>query len=98
MNNGIHRHREFTSQDISKVLARYRASGLGARRFAREQGIPPWPDALLDLSERASEASRVVAAFGWRAPVPGGQGCDDALAGCPLGRGGEFTSRGRRPV
>jgi hypothetical protein len=41
MNNGINRHQEFTRQEISKVLARYRASQLGMDRFAREQGIPP---------------------------------------------------------
>jgi hypothetical protein len=41
MNNGIHQHRDFSSQEISKVLARYRSSGLGAVQFAQEQGIPP---------------------------------------------------------
>jgi len=41
MNNGTSRRAEFSSTEISKVLARYRASGLGAIQFAREQGIPP---------------------------------------------------------
>ena len=41
MNNGTSRHEEFSSTEISKVLARYRCSGLGAVRFAQEQGIPP---------------------------------------------------------
>ena len=30
-----------TSEEITTVLSRYRASGLGLERFAREQGIPP---------------------------------------------------------
>jgi hypothetical protein len=41
MNNGIDRREEFSSTEISKVLARYRRSGLGAVQFAQEQGIPP---------------------------------------------------------
>ena len=30
-----------TSEEITTLLSRYRASGLGLERFAREQGIPP---------------------------------------------------------
>ena len=41
MNNGIGRRAEFSPTEISKVLARYRRSGLGAAQFAQEQGIPP---------------------------------------------------------
>jgi hypothetical protein len=41
MNNGTHQHRDFSSQEITKVLARYRSSGLGAMQFAQEQRIPP---------------------------------------------------------
>ena len=41
MNNGIVRREEFSPTEISKVLARYRQSGLGVREFAREEGIPP---------------------------------------------------------
>jgi hypothetical protein len=40
MKNGMSRE-EFSSTEISKVLACYRQSGLGAVRFAQEQGIPP---------------------------------------------------------
>ena len=40
MNNGTGRHGEFSPAEISKVLARYRQSGLGVVRFAQEQGIP----------------------------------------------------------
>jgi hypothetical protein len=41
MNSGTGRHRRFSPTEISKVLARYRQSGLGAVQFAREEGIPP---------------------------------------------------------
>lgn len=41
MNNGTGRHQQFSPTEISKVLARYRQSGLGAVQFAQEQGIPP---------------------------------------------------------
>ena len=41
MNNGTSRHEQFSSTEISKVLARYRTSGLGVVQFAEEQGIPP---------------------------------------------------------
>ena len=41
MNNEKGRHEEFCPTEISKVLARYRRSGLGAVQFAQEQGIPP---------------------------------------------------------
>jgi hypothetical protein len=40
MKNRNGRHEQFSSTEISKVLARYRQSGLGAVQFAREQGIP----------------------------------------------------------
>jgi len=30
-----------TSNEIAVILSRYRSSGLGLERFAREQGIPP---------------------------------------------------------
>jgi hypothetical protein len=39
--NGTTRQREFSWEQISKVLARYRTSGLGVVQFAQEQGIPP---------------------------------------------------------
>jgi len=41
MNNGIGRREQFSPAEISKVLVRYRRSGLGAMQFAQEQGIPP---------------------------------------------------------
>ena len=41
MNNGIGRREEFSPTEISKVLARYRRSGLGVVQFAQEHGIPP---------------------------------------------------------
>jgi|SRR5664279_2842464 len=41
MNNGIGRREQFSPTEISKVLARYRRSGLGAVQFAQEQGVPP---------------------------------------------------------
>ena len=41
MNNGTGRHERFSLAEISKVLARYRQSGLGVAQFAQEQGIPP---------------------------------------------------------
>lgn len=41
MNNGIGRREDFSPAEISKVLARYRRSGLGAVQFAQEHGIPP---------------------------------------------------------
>jgi hypothetical protein len=34
-------YEQFSPAEISKVLARYRQSGLGAVQFAQEQGIPP---------------------------------------------------------
>jgi len=41
MNNEIHRREQFSPTEISKVLARYRRSGLGAVQFAQERGISP---------------------------------------------------------
>ena len=41
MKNGTGRHEQFSLAEISKVLARYRQSGLGVAQFAQEQGIPP---------------------------------------------------------
>ena len=41
MNNGIGCREEFSPTEISKVLARYRRSGLGAVQFAQKHGIPP---------------------------------------------------------
>jgi hypothetical protein len=41
MNNGIGRREEYSPTEISKVLTRYRRSGLGAVQFAQEHGIPP---------------------------------------------------------
>jgi hypothetical protein len=41
MNNGNGRHAQFSPADISKVLDRYRRSGLGLMQFAHEEGIPP---------------------------------------------------------
>ena len=41
MNNGTGRHQQFSPTAISKVLARYRQSGLGVVQFARAESIPP---------------------------------------------------------
>jgi hypothetical protein len=41
MNNGKGRQQQFSPTEISKVLARYRQSGLGVLQFAHEEGIPP---------------------------------------------------------
>ena len=41
MNGITRRHREFTSEEIFKLVERYRSSGLGVRRFAQQQGISP---------------------------------------------------------
>lgn len=41
MNNAIGRQRQFSPAEISKVLVRYRQSGLGVLQFAHEEGIPP---------------------------------------------------------
>jgi hypothetical protein len=41
MNNGKARHQQFSPTEISKVLARYRQSGLGVLQFAHDEGIPP---------------------------------------------------------
>jgi transposase-like protein len=41
MNNGTASHQQFSPAEISKVVARYRQSGLGVVQFAHEQGIPP---------------------------------------------------------
>jgi hypothetical protein len=41
MNNGTGRHQQFSPTEISKILARYRRSRLGAVQFAQEHGIPP---------------------------------------------------------
>ena len=41
MNNGTGRRQQFSPTEISKVLARYRQSGLGVHQFAHEEGIPP---------------------------------------------------------
>jgi hypothetical protein len=41
MKNGNGRHEQYSPAEISKVLARYRRSGLGVMHFAQEEGIPP---------------------------------------------------------
>ena len=41
MNTGTDRQQQFSPTEISKVLARYRQSGLGVLQFAHKQGIPP---------------------------------------------------------
>jgi hypothetical protein len=41
MKNGNGRHEQFSSAEVSKVLARYRRSGLGVMQFAQEEGMPP---------------------------------------------------------
>ena len=41
MNNGTGRHEQFSPAEISKVLSRYRHSGLGVVQFAQEHGMPP---------------------------------------------------------
>lgn len=41
MNNRTGRHQQLSPTAISKVLARYRQSGLGVVQFAQEEGIPP---------------------------------------------------------
>jgi hypothetical protein len=41
MNNGTGRHQQYSPTAISKVLARYRQSGLVVLQFAHEEGIPP---------------------------------------------------------
>ena len=41
MNNEIRPSRTVFPTEISKVLARYRRSGLGAVQFAQEEGLPP---------------------------------------------------------
>src|SRR5581483_12365017 len=40
MNNGTGHHQQFSPAEISKVLARYRQSGLGVVQFAHSEGIP----------------------------------------------------------
>ena len=40
MEHDLNGQREFSIPEISAVIARYRASGLGLARFAREQGVP----------------------------------------------------------
>lgn len=41
MNNGTGQCQQYSLAEISKVLARYRQSGLGVVEFAQAQGIPP---------------------------------------------------------
>jgi hypothetical protein len=43
MKNEINGHRpeQHSSEDISKIVEHYRASGLGVVAFAKKQGIPP---------------------------------------------------------
>ena len=41
MNNGSGRREQFCPAEISKVLTRYRQSGLGVVQFAQRHGIPP---------------------------------------------------------
>jgi hypothetical protein len=41
MKNANGRHEQFSLAEISKVLVRYRRSGLGVMQFAQEEGIPP---------------------------------------------------------
>jgi len=41
MKNDLSRYREFSLPEITRILARYRSSGVGARRFAQAEGIPP---------------------------------------------------------
>ena len=41
MRRNLNGEREFSSEAIFEVIARYRLSGLSLAQFAREQGIPP---------------------------------------------------------
>jgi transposase-like protein len=41
MSNRTRQHQHFSSAEISRVLTRYRRSGLGVAQFAQEHGIPP---------------------------------------------------------
>jgi hypothetical protein len=40
MKRELNGHQNYSSQEISELIGRYRASGLGVVRFARQQGIP----------------------------------------------------------
>ena len=40
MDHDLNGGREFSSSEIFALIARYRTSGLGLARFARDQGIP----------------------------------------------------------
>ena len=41
MKRELNGHRNYSSQEIFELIGRYRASGLGVVRFARQHGIPP---------------------------------------------------------
>jgi len=41
MKNELNGPRKFTPRQISEIVARYRASGLGLADFARQQNMPP---------------------------------------------------------
>jgi hypothetical protein len=41
MKRKLNGHQNYSSQEISELIGRCRASGLGVARFARQEGIPP---------------------------------------------------------
>ena len=69
MKNELKRHREYSLEEVSEAVARYRASGLGLARFAREQGIPHgrlhyWIyDKTVKRSPKSSERAGLRPAF-----------------------------------
>lgn len=68
MKHEIKGHRDYSTQEVSEVVARYRASGLRLASFAREQGVPPgrlhyW------IYEKGRAKSRKTFKEGGSAPV-----------------------------
>ena len=59
-----------TAEEIAATLARYRASGLGLARFAREQGIPPGRLHYWLYQKPPGEGSRRRVPSGKRAGAP----------------------------
>jgi hypothetical protein len=67
MNNGTSRREEFSPHEISRVVARYRSSGLSVSQFAQQQGMSP---GRLHYWVYQKDKRKPQRSLGWDLPQP----------------------------